>query len=336
MRVSVRPFGLSLGLLVVGSLTSGLAGAQAPQDPQYGAQPGYDQAQAQPYPQQQQYPQQGYQQPQQYPDPQQPQQGYGQPQQYPQQQAYPQQQYPQQQPYQQQQQQQYPQQGYQQPPQSAPPAGYYAPPPGYGQQPGYPAQPAPAYTPPPRYVQPQPAYPAYRMGFLWMPYLGLNVPLGSTSDEADAGLRLGGIFGFNLPPFLSLNGELTMDFVNLKASNASDWIFDLTFSPLFHLGTPQLQFVVGPKFGFFGESYNYTYSGYDRTISGSGLAYGFNAGIFVPIGRMALGGLINFTTHHYSRLCENDAYTGYVDSCADSSMMPDDVKLFGISGALLY
>jgi hypothetical protein len=322
MRASVRPLGLSLGLFLLGSLTSGLAAAQAPQNQPYGAQPGYDQAQQQPYPNQ------GYQQSQPYPDQAQPQQGYGQPQAYPQQQQpYPSQPYPQQ---------QYPQQGYQQPPQSAPPAGYYAPPPGYGQQPGYPAQPAPAYTPPPRYVQPQPAYPAYRMGFLWMPYLGLNVPVGNTSDEADVGLRLGGIFGFNLPPFVSLNGELTMDFINLKASSASDWIFDLTFSPLFHFGTPQLQFVVGPKFGFFGESYNYTYGGYDRTISGSGLAYGFNAGIFVPVGRMALGGLINFTTHHYSKLCENDSYTGYVDSCADSSMMPDDVKLFGITGALLY
>jgi hypothetical protein len=95
MRALVRPFTMSLSLLLAGALVPLAALAQqAPYPP---AQPGYQQ----PQPGYQQ-PQPGYQQPQQYPD----QQGYQQPQQYPQQGYQQPQQYPQQ---------QYPQQGYQQP-----------------------------------------------------------------------------------------------------------------------------------------------------------------------------------------------------------------------------
>jgi hypothetical protein len=313
MRALVRPFGLSLGLILAGSLAPSAARAQVPPAAQYPVQQGYPQPEQ--YPQQQGYPQQQQQQQQQqyqYPQQQYP----DQQQQYPQQQ-YPQQQYPQ----------QYPQQGYQQPPQSAPPPGYYAPPPGYGQQPGYApqAQPAPAYAP-------APAYPPYRMGFLWMPYLGLNVPTGTWSDGNDAGLRLGGIFGVNLPPFLSLNGELTIDILNPKVGSAA--IVDLTFSPLFHFGLPQVQFVAGPKIGFFGYSWSGSSSGYDLSASGSGIAYGVNAGVFVPLGRLAIGGLINFTSHHFTSACENDYTTGYVEDCSYSK--PPDANFFGITGALLY
>jgi hypothetical protein len=298
-----------------------LAGALAPRpvqaqtDPNqpYQAQPGYQQPQ--------QYPQQpGYQQPQGYPD--QPQPGYQQPQPGYQQ---PPQQYPQQYP-----QQGYPQQGY---PQQAnpPPPGYYAPPPqpAYGQQPTY--APPPAYAPPPG--------PAYRRGFLWMPYIGVNVPVGVSSNGDSTGLRLGGIFGFNVGQFLSLNGELTVDILNLDGGSgvsASGAMVDFTFSPFFHFNVPGLEFVVGPKLGFFDTSSTYSQSGYqDSTYSGSGLAYGFNAGVFIPLGRIAIGGLINFTGRSYSSYCQNDSYTNYYQVCGDASGGPDD-KFFGFSAALMY
>jgi hypothetical protein len=299
MRALVRPFTMSLSLLLVGSLAPLAAQAQTDPNQPYQPQPGYQQ------------PQQGYQQPQQYPQP-----GYQQPQQ-----AYPQQQYPQQQ---YQQPQQYPPQGYA-PQGNPPPPGYYAPQPqpAYGQQ--------PAYTPPPVYAPP-PSEPAYRRGFLWMPYIGLNVPAGDTSDFASTGLRLGGIFGFNVGPFLSLNGELTIDILNIDTSSAGSATaaeVDFTFSPLFHVSLPQIELVVGPKLGFFGMSSTYSQSGYsDSTSSGSGLAYGFNAGVFVPLGRIAIGGLLNFTGRSYSSYCQNDI-------CGDVSGGSDD-KFFGFSGALMY
>ena len=297
MRALVRPFALSLSLLLAGALAPRPVQAQTDPNQPYQAQPGYQQPQ--------QYPQQpGYQQPQGYPD--QPQPGYQQPQPGYQQ---PPQQYPQQYP-----QQGYPQQGY---PQQAnpPPPGYYAPPPqpAYGQQPTY--APPPAYAPPPG--------PAYRRGFLWMPYIGVNVPVGVSSNGDSTGLRLGGIFGFNVGQFLSLNGELTVDILNLDGGSgvsASGAMVDFTFSPFFHFNVPGLEFVVGPKLGFFDTSSTYSQSGYqDSTYSGSGLAYGFNAGVFIPLGRIAIGGLINFTGRSYSSYCQNDSYTNYYQVCGDAS-----------------
>ena len=320
MRALVRPFALSLSLLLASALAPRPVQAQTDPNQPYQAQPGYQQPQ--------QYPQQpGYQQPQGYPDQQQ--QGYPQP-------GYPQPQpgYQQPQPgYQQPPQpypQQYPQQGY---PQQAnpPPPGYYAPPPqpAYGQQPTY--APSPVYAPPPE--------PAYRRGFLWMPYIGVNVPVGVSSNGDSTGLRLGGIFGFNVGQFLSLNGELTIDVLNLDTNpgvSATGAIVDFTFSPFFHLNVPGLEFVVGPKLGFFGMSTTYSQSGYqDSTYSGSGLAYGFNAGVFIPLGRIAIGGLLNFTGRSYSSQCYSDYDTNYSSVCGDVSGGSDD-KFFGFSGALMY
>jgi hypothetical protein len=318
MTALVRPFAMSLGLLSASLLAPRAVQAQADPNQPYQAQPGYQQ------PQQPQQPQQqpGYQQPQQYPD---------------QQQGYPQQNYQQPQPGYQQPypQQPYPQQGYQQPP-AYPPAQGYAPqgnpPPGY-----YATAPRPAYGPPPGYgppptYAPPPVEPAFRRGFLWMPYLGVNVPVGDTSNGVSTGLRLGGIFGFNVGPFLSLNGELTVDVLNLDSAagmSATGAEVDFAFSPLFHIDLPALELVVGPKLGFFGMSATYSQSGYpDSTFSGSGLAYGFNAGVFIPLGRIAIGGLLNFTGRSYSSACQNNF-------CADVSGGSDD-KFFGFSGALMY
>jgi hypothetical protein len=234
-----------------------------------------------------------------------------------------------------------PPQGYA-PQADAPPPGYYAPQPAYGQQPtdGQPPAyaPPPAYVPPPAYAPP-PTVPPYRRGFLMMPYLGLNVPVGSTSDGISTGLRLGGIFGWHVGRFLSLNGEMTIDILNFDTGpgvSATAAAVDLTFSPFFHFGLPQVEFVVGPKFGFFGKSVTLSESGsQDSTYSGGGLVYGFNAGVFIPLGRIAIGGLFNFTGRSYSSWCSNDSSTNYSQVCTTDRSGPDD-KFIGFSGALLY
>jgi hypothetical protein len=174
-----------------------------------------------------------------------------------------------------------------------------------------------------------------------MPYLGLNVPVGSGSSQYSTGLRLGGLFGFNLGPSLSLNGEMTIDIMNPdwggSSGDVTEAYVDFAFSPLFHFGTPQLEFVVGPKLGFFGEAANVSYaSGPDDKYSGSGLVYGLNAGVFVPVGNMAIGGLFSFTGHSYSKMCTNDSTTGYVDLCGDASGTVAGSKVIAFTGALLY
>jgi len=310
MRALVRPSTMSLSLLLAGSLAPLAAQAQPAPDQQYQPQPGYQQPQGYPeqpgYQQPQQYPQQQYQQPQQYPQ-----------QQYQQPQQYPQQQYQQPQPY--------PPPGYA--PQ-APPPGYYAPPPqpAYGQQ--------PTYAPPPAYAPPPPAGPpAYRRGFLLMPYLGVNVPVGDTSNGMSTGLRLGGLMGAMVGPFVSLNGELTIDILNPdtpSGMSVTEVEADLAFSPLFHLSLPGLELVAGPKIGFFALSGSVSYSSStysDTTYSGSGVAYGFNTGVFIPIvGRLAIGGLLGYTVRSFSSC----------DSGSTDCVSGPDEKFFSFTGAMIF
>jgi hypothetical protein len=279
---------ISTSLFLASTLASLAAQAQTPPDQQYPAQPEYQQ------------PEQGYQQPEQ---------GYQQPPQ-----AYPQQEYPQQgyaQP------QAYPPQGYA--PASQPPPGYYAPQPGYRQ----PAYGQPTYAP-------ASSEPPYRMGFLFMPYIGVHVPVGKASDGLSPGLHLGGLIGINLPPFLSLNCELSFDLLNPDGSNSdlTYVMYDFTFSPLFHFSIPQLDFVVGPKFGYFGYYISDSQGDSSNDVE-SGYAYGLNAGVFVPVGSIALGGLFSFVGRHVSSTCDSSGW------CYNDSHGPDH-KFFSFSGALLF
>jgi hypothetical protein len=296
MRALIRP--ISTSLFLASTLASLAAQAQTPPDQQYPAQPGYQQ------------PEQGYQQPEQ--GYQQPEQGYQQPPQ-----AYPQQQYPQQgyaQP------QAYPPaQGYAPANQPPPPPGYYAPQPAYRQ----PAYGQPSYAP-------APSMPPYRMGYLFMPYIGVHVPVGKASDGLSPGLHIGGLVGINLPPFLSLNCELSFDLLNPDGgySDLTYVMYDFTFSPLFHFSIPQLDFVVGPKFGYYGYYISDSQGSSSNDLE-SGYAYGFNAGAFVPLGSIALGGLFSFVGRHVSSTCGSDGW------CASVSHGPD-YKFVSFSGALLF
>ena len=294
MRVLVRPIALSLGVLLTTSLATRAASAQGAPGEQYPAQPGYQQPQ--------QYPAQpGYQQPQQqYPA----QPGYQQPQQYPQQDY-------------QQPQQQYPQQpGYQQPQQ-------------YPQQQPYGAQ--PAYAPPPAYAAPVLEPPRHH-GAMMMPYLGFNFPTGDAATGYSTGFRLGALFGAFAGPFVSLNGEVSIDLLNPDSgsnSSVTDVMLDLAFSPLFHFGPPRMDFVVGPKLGLFYEGMSYTSYGTDYSASAYGVVYGINAGAFFSLGRISIGGLLSYSIHSYSSACD------YNGTCGDATGFPD-FNVFALTGAMMY
>ncbi len=218
----------------------------------------------------------------------------------------------------------YPQPGY--PPQVAPPPGYYAP---------------PAYTAPPSYVPAQsydvtPPRPAYRRGVVFMPYFGFDSVAGSGSDGYSAGFHFGGLLGGHIGSIFSLNGEMSLDVLSPKSgrTDADDHqvIFEFDLSPLFHFGIPQLEFVIGPKLGIFaytGAS-SRDQSGFKASYSGDGTAYGFTAGIFLPLGRVGLGGLFNLTAHSFSESsCSGDSY---YSTCGSS---PSDITLVNFSVALL-
>ena len=311
MRMLDRTIALSLGLLLASVFAP--SAAQAQQNPQYPTQqPGYPPAPPQPetpgYPQPQAYPQPGY--PQAYPQP-------GYPQAYPQPgypQAYPG--YPQ----------VYPQPGYPSP--VAPPTTYYAP---------------PAYTAPGGYESPQsydvpPPHPPYRRGVVFMPYFGLNSVVGNGSDAYSAGFHLGGLLGGHIGPYFSLNGEMALDILSPKTgysyADGSQVYFDFDLSPLFHFGIPHVEFVIGPKLGIFayaGSSNATDAYGTKNDYSGEGIAYGFTAGVFFPVGRVALGGLFNFTAHSFSESTCNDS-SSYDSTCAS---VPSDFEFITFSVALL-
>jgi hypothetical protein len=281
--------------------------------------PGYPQPE---YPQQQ-YPQQ------QYPQEQYPQQQYPQ-QQYPQQQ-YPQQQYPQEQyPQEQYPQQQYPQEQY---PQEQYPQQQYP-------QQQYPQQPQPGYPPPP-YPPRQPV----RSPFLAMFYLGANVFTGNLGEnvfaeqvQVDPGLRLGTILGLRVNQQFSLNGELTLDAVNLRNAplDVAAGVADLALSPLFHVVSGNLEAVIGPKLGLWGLKItnNNGITGASDQLTASGWLAGINAGAFASIaGTTSIGGLLSVEARRYTQVCDRPA--GSVETCGTNGATSTD-KVFGVNGAVMF
>ncbi len=311
---------VSLGPLFATALTSTVALAQgAPPVQPYpdpNAQPG------QQYPQQpgQQYPQQPGQQ---YPQP---------PQQYQQQPGYPPQ----------------PQPGYPPPPQPYPPQDYQQPqqpPQQYQQQPGYPppqppyqqqpGYPPPGY-PPPGYPPPYaPPAPLGHHGLLLSAFLGISSFQGTTGEGLSPGLRFGGLIGFYASPVFSLNGELSIDFMNPDSSLGNETAVRaaISFSPLYHLTTNgNLEIVLGPKLGAWSEDYSDT----DGNTLGnaSGYLVGINAGAYTRVGTALLGGLFSFEDGVWTKTCAAaDPFNGNFDQiCASVSDAPSDkILAFNLS-----
>lgn len=313
--MTMNRFGLFYLASLIGiTLMSGVAFAQNAPPPQ-----GYPDPNAQPqYPQQQQPPQQYPQQPG-YPQqqPGYPPQDYQQQQQQPPQPGYPPQQpgYPPQQP------------GY--PPQQYPQQPGYAPPPGYGTPPGY--GPPAGYAPPPPYMPPSGHH-----GLLAMPYLGINGFAGDTGNGVGPGVRIGGLLGFFASPMFSLNGELSIDFMNLDSNlypNTSGVRASISIAPLFHLPAGgNLEVVVGPKLGVWDEELSDT-SGSNASQSASGYLVGLNAGLFARAGRTWVGGLFTFESATPDKACANDGFSG--DSCVTLTNATSE-KVLSFDGALMF
>ena len=170
--------------------------------------------------------------------------------------------------------------------------------------PGYRRYPPPASRQPTYYA---PSYYDLRHGALVMVYGGLNFPVGEGSNNYSAGFNLGGIFGGHLSRDVSLNGELSISFLNYDhaASFESEYLGDLTFSPLFHFGQGNLEFAVGPKLGFYSwrMGYDNGYYAYDN-YSAYGLVFGVNAALLFQVApTFSIGGLLSIYGHHATSEC---------------------------------
>ena len=133
---------------------------------------------------------------------------------------------------------------------------------------------------------------------MFLPAIGVNSFQGDSGQNFGPGLRFSALAGSRVVENVSLNVGFAFDLVNLDSSfgaDASDYVFELGFNPLFHLPLENVEILAGPIGGVWldkgargqglGQSDLWTY----------GWTVGANAGAFFPVSpKVRLGGLVNF------------------------------------------
>jgi hypothetical protein len=175
---------------------------------------------------------------------------------------------------------------------------------------------------------------AFRRGVLVLPNFGF-VALGDNdkAQRSKPGYRMGGVLGWHLAPKLSLNGEVNLSVLRFEADTTNGeadagFLFDYALSPLFHIGAPTLEVVIGPKLGRFRYSLPEGRYGDDPLSESSGWSYGLNFGILAPLQSMAIGGLVSFTSNHATEVCD--------PSCHARTSSVGDLHTLTVSFAMLY
>lgn len=142
--------------------------------------------------------------------------------------------------------------------------------------------------------------PLWSEGFMFLPSIGINSFQGDTGRDVGVGLRVGALAGSRMGENWSLNVGFAFDKKNLSGGGASDYVFDLGFSPLIHFPMEKLEIVAGPALGAFLDKA----SGGSIDIWQYGWAIGVNAGVLVPVGsKVKLGGLLNFELRNPMKTC---------------------------------
>jgi hypothetical protein len=184
-------------------------------------------------------------------------------------------------------------------------------------------------------LAPTSATPNYQHGIVFAPYLGFNLPLGTASEHYSAGLRLGALLGWHVTPGLSVNGECSLDFMNAD-SDSSYWssfwrprefYVDATISPLVHIRSSQI--VVGPKLGWFSNAR----SSPILTWNGQGFLFGINAGLFMPIRNVMVGGLLSAVMREFTSFSCVDHNPEALENCGYHA---NPTTTVGLTGAVLF
>lgn len=209
------------------------------------------------------------------------------------------------------------------------------------------AQPAAEERPaPPTPIQPTPRVAAaptsgahatpttWKEGFMVVPMIGVNSFQGDGAHGTGPGLRLGLLMGSRLNEHVSVNVGFAFDIANLDAPpgvDASRYVFDIGFNPLFHFPLQSLDIVAGPLAGVFVD--HGSLGGLAPSVEtwAYGWTIGANAGLLFPVGAKArLGGLANFYLRNPLNVC---ATTNGGDSCSSTGV--DSVKTLALSFAAL-
>jgi hypothetical protein len=162
-------------------------------------------------------------------------------------------------------------------------------------------------------------------GFQVIPSLGINLPVGTGSDNHWFGTNLGLLVGWKTAGRASLNAQLSLDSLDIHSASQGpkpeEKYTDIALAPLFHIETTKAILVFGPTLGFF--HHTVWQSDSDGTkLSSRGLSVGLNLGIFVPLGRIALGGVLNGRLHQTTR--------------SDGWEKRQDGSTLGLAGAVMF
>jgi hypothetical protein len=227
------------------------------------------------------------------------------------------------------------------PPNGYPPPAGYPPPQGYppanGYPPGsYPPPPPSAYAPG-TYVPPA-GPPAWRRGFLALPYIGAQSYAGDNASNLGVGFRLGTLLGGHISPNLSLNGELVFDIDNPKNVPAgldyTEAQVEIEFSPLVHVPQDNVELVFGPKIGIWALAEQASANGLTAKGRANGYVFGLNAGAFFGLSSgAALGALLSFAWRYPTDVCTTAP--GEAEMCPPVTDHTT-IKVFGFTGAALF
>jgi len=235
------------------------------------------------------------------------------------------------------------------PPYPYPPGQY--PPPQYPYPSGYPP-PYPQYQPyvPPPAGPPAPPRPPgpRKRGLFAMGYLGFQHFQGRfaakvTNEGADTGLTLGigphvgGMIGYRFIEQVSVNAEVSLDIphAELAGSYTSIQAERLAFSvsPLYHIDAGAVDFMIGPKLGFWTSTFSQSDSLGTATLNYNGWMAGVTAGLYYKVGKIGLGGFTSFDYAPVFEGCATDAFSQ--QSCGPNKSFPAD-KLLSFALAVLF
>lgn len=200
------------------------------------------------------------------------------------------------------------------------------------------AQPAPAERPtPPVAAAPASATRAtttWKEGFMLIPMIGINSFQGDSGKQTGPGLRVGLLLGSRMTEHVSLNVGFAFDIANPDVPSgvdASRYVLDVGFNPLFHFPLEKLDIVAGPLAGAFVD--HGSVGGAPLTVDtwAYGWTVGVNAGVLFPVGAKArLGGLANFYLRNPLNVC---VVANGSDNCSSTGV--DSVKTLAVSFAAL-
>jgi hypothetical protein len=139
------------------------------------------------------------------------------------------------------------------------------------------------------------------------------------------GVRLGGLVGIRPFSIVSLNGEVSIDWLNLDplmyGGSARGLRASLSLAPLYHvpLDAP-LQLVAGPKVGVWRQTFRNSRSDDEER----GYLWGLNLAGFVPVGRTLLGALFSFENAVRTEEC-------FVTCSPMSGTTPEGILTFNVA-----